>query len=84
MMPREFETALRAFATHRSFQPFLVELHGGHHLLVEHPDFLSLRGHLAIYLRKNGTLRLFDCTSVIQLCFPPLLDLPASIEPVSD
>jgi hypothetical protein len=84
MRHRPFEIALRAFAARRPFQPFLVELHGDLRLLVEHPDFLSIRGHLAIYLRKNGTYRLFDCTSVNQLCHPPFEDEPSQIEPVSD
>jgi hypothetical protein len=84
MRHRPFEIALRAFATRWPFQPFLVELHGELRLLVEHPDFLSIRGPLVIYLRKNGTYRLFDCTSVKQLCHPPFEDEPPQVEPVSD
>jgi len=84
MRQRPFETSLRAFATRRPFRPFLVELHGELRLLVEHPDFLSLRGTVAIYLRKNGTYRLFDCTSVNQFCYPPFEDEPPRLEPVSD
>lgn len=84
MMQETFEIALRSFARRRPFQPFLVELHGGLRLLVEHPDFLSLRDEVAMYLRRNGTYRLFDCTSVNQLCHVPFEDEQPPAEPVSD
>jgi hypothetical protein len=84
MMREPFEIALRSFARRRPFIPFLVELHGGIRLLVEHPDFLSLRDDVAMYLRRNGTYRLFDCTSVNQLCHVPFNDDPPHLEPVSD
>jgi hypothetical protein len=79
-----FVATLRALTNRRRFQPFVVELHTGFRLLVRHPEALTLRGDVAIFLRRNGTHRLFDASSVNQLCELPFEEEPLPLEPVSD
>jgi hypothetical protein len=79
-----FVTALRAFTNRRRFQPFAVELRTGFRLIVRHPEALVLRGDVAFFVRRNFTYRLFDASSVSQLCDLPFEEEPTPIEPVSD
>ena len=79
-----FAIALRSFTNRRHFQPFVVELHTGFRFLVRHPEALVLRGDVAVFARRDFTYRLFDCTSVNQLCDLPFEEEPPRLEPVSD
>jgi len=79
-----FVIALRAFTTRRQFQPFVVELNTGFRFVVRHPEALMLRRELAVYTRRDYFVRLFDASSVTQLCDLPFDEPPTRIEPVSD
>lgn len=79
-----FATALRSFTNRRHFQPFVVELRTGFRLLVRHPEALVLRGDVAVFVRRSFTHRLFDASSVNQLCELPFEEEPGRTEPVSD
>ena len=69
-----FVLALRMFSSRPRFRPFVVEMHTGFHFLVRHPEALILRGQLAVYIRRNYYVRLFDASSVNQLCDHPFED----------
>ena len=66
-----FAIALRAFVRRRPFQPFLAELTSGDRIRIPHPEALSMRGDVAVYTAPDGTVKLFDCSSVCQLCDEP-------------
>jgi hypothetical protein len=79
-----FKVALRAFTKRRQFQPFVVELKTGFRLIVRHPEALMLRGDVAMFIRRNRTHRLFDASSVNQLCELPFEEEPIQLDPISD
>ncbi len=71
MIHENFTATLRAFIRRQPFRPFLVELTSGDRFRVQHPEALSMRGALAVYVGTNGSVKLFDCDSVSQLCDEP-------------
>jgi hypothetical protein len=66
-----FASALRAFVRRTPFRPFQVELTSGDRFRIPHPEALSMRGDVAMYIGRDGTVKLFDCTSVCQLWDEP-------------
>jgi len=84
MTHANFVAALNAFTSRRRFQPIVVELRTGVRLIVRHPEALTMRGQVAYYVRRNSSVRLFDASSVNQLCDLPFEEEPSPIEPVSD
>ena len=62
-----FERALRSFARRTPFKPFVVEMVSGTNLLIEHPEALITRGHVAVHIDKDNEITLFDNNSVSKL-----------------
>jgi len=71
MNAQTFAVALRAFVRRQPFRPFLVELTSGDRFRVPHPEAVSMRGDVAMYIGPEGTVKLFDGSSVCQLCDEP-------------
>jgi hypothetical protein len=71
MTPQNFQIALRAFTRRSPFRPFVVELVSGDRFRVGHPEDLTLRGRVAMYVAPNKAGKLFDSESVCQLCDEP-------------
>jgi hypothetical protein len=59
-----FVRAMRPFVRRRPFQTYFVELHGGLIISVRHPEALSLRGELALYVSTLNEHTFFDSTCV--------------------
>ena len=70
-----FESALRSFARRTPSKPFVVEMVSGTNLLIEHPEALITRGHVAVYIDKDNEITLFDNSSVSK--FTTLTDTAA-------
>jgi hypothetical protein len=49
------------------FQPFTVELAGGHRFEVDHPRAMVVRDGVAVFLRPGGSPVWFDYESVSQI-----------------
>jgi hypothetical protein len=71
MNAHTFAAALRAFVRRQPFRPFLVGLTSGDRFRIQHPEALSMRGDVAMYTAPDDTVKLFDCSSVCQLCDEP-------------
>jgi hypothetical protein len=84
MTAENFALALRMFTTRRSFRPFVIELNTGFRFQITHPEALILRSELAYFVRRNFFYRLFDASSVNQVCDLPFEEEPPRLEPVSD
>lgn len=67
MTPAGLTLALRAFAARRPFQSFLIELHSGDRVRVNHPEAATIVGDVVVYKSPRNQYRLFDSTSVCQL-----------------
>ncbi len=59
--------ALRAFVSRRPFQSFLIELHSGDRVRVNHPEAATIVGDVVVYKSPRNQYRVFDSTSVCQL-----------------
>jgi hypothetical protein len=59
-----FLLAMRPFVRRRPFRSYFVELHSGLILRVKHPEALSLRGKLALYISTLNEHTFFDSWSV--------------------
>jgi hypothetical protein len=68
MNAQNFALVVAAFARRRPFRPFAVELHSGHRVRVHHPEALTLRGTLAIFVTPAATHVLFDAEAVSRVC----------------
>jgi hypothetical protein len=71
MTGQNFQIALRAFTRRSRFRPFLVELISGDRFRVGHPEALTMRGKVAMYVAPDKAVKLFDSESVCQLCDEP-------------
>ena len=68
MTPQNFQQTLRAFSRRQPFRPFVVELVSGDRFRVRHPEALSMRGTVAMFIGPNAAVKLFDSDNVSQLC----------------
>ena len=67
MTSEHFEQLLDALRTRSPFQPFTVELTGGHRFEVDHPHAMIVRDGVAVYLMPGGVPVWFDHDSVTQV-----------------
>lgn len=56
--------ALRSFTSRPAFRTFWVHLTGGELLEVRHPEALSFRGKIAVFLSTRNEHTVFDSESV--------------------
>jgi hypothetical protein len=84
MTAENFAWALRLFSSRRTFVPFVVELNTGFRLVIRHPEALVLRKDLAYYVRRDYYTRLFDASSVTQLCDLPFKEPAEPIDLFND
>ena len=64
MTAEHFEQLFQTMNEVRPFQPFTVELNGGHLIEVDFPGSLALRDGFAVYLKPGGGFFAFDHESV--------------------
>lgn len=67
MTQRVFETSLKAFQIRRPFKPFVIELHSGTAIVVNHPEAVITQAGAAVHITKDGDITLFDARSVSRL-----------------
>lgn len=67
MTADHFESLLTALTDRSPFQPFTVELVGGHRFEVDHARAMVVRDGVAVYLLPGGTPVWFDHESVTQI-----------------
>lgn len=67
MTAEHFEELLTALNEQEKFQPFTVELLGGHQFEVDHPRAMVVRDGVAVYLKPGGIPVWFDHESVTQI-----------------
>jgi hypothetical protein len=67
MTAERFDGILEALRGRTPFQPFTVELIGGHRFEVDFPSALIARDGVAVYLLPGGVPVLFDHDSVTSL-----------------
>jgi hypothetical protein len=60
MVAETFTQALRALGRRKPFKPFTVELVSGERIEIEHPEALVFRNAVAVYIRPQGEIALFD------------------------
>jgi hypothetical protein len=66
MTEENFDKALAGLKQRIPFQPFTVELVGGHRFEVDHPGALVVRDGVAVFISPGGIPVLFDHESVTQ------------------
>ena len=75
-----FLLSMRPFVRRRPFQSYFVELNSGLILRVKHPEALSLRGEVALYVSTLNEYTFFDRSSVCrvfeELPTPPVAQPP--------
>jgi hypothetical protein len=64
-----FARALRSFCNRKPFQPFFIELLTCG-LLVTHPEAITVRGNLSVFVSPLTQHQLFDSTSVCRVLEP--------------
>ena len=62
-----FLEAVRRMSRARPFEYFTVELVNGVRLISRHPEAIRMEEDLAVYVEPDGTIQLFDATSVARL-----------------
>jgi hypothetical protein len=67
MTAEHFEHLFDALNGRAPFQPFTVELVGGHRFEVDHPRAMVVRDGVAVYLKPGGIPVWFDHESVTQV-----------------
>lgn len=67
MTAEHFEQLFDALRERSPFQPFTVELVGGHRFEVDHPRAMIVRDGVAVYMRPGGIPVRFDHDSVVQV-----------------
>jgi hypothetical protein len=67
MQAEHFERALRLFTRRKRFKPFTIELVSGDRFAVTHPEAVTLRDDLALFVAPDQTFRRFDAEVVCQL-----------------
>jgi hypothetical protein len=67
MTNEHFEQLLEALLRRTPFQPFIVELAGGHRFEVDHPRATVVRDGVAVFLAPGGIPHWFDHESVTQI-----------------
>jgi hypothetical protein len=72
MTTRNFAAALHSFDHRIPFQPFLVELVSGEQFRIVHPEAISLRGDMIVFITPKKRYHLFDSGSICQLMDPPV------------
>ena len=70
MSAETFERALRSFCNRKSFKPFFIELVTRERLLIIHPEAVTLRGNLCVFVTHLAQYHLFDCSSVCRVLSP--------------
>jgi hypothetical protein len=68
MMEETFASALKDFCRRRPFVPFFVTLTDGTAFHVTHPEAVYMQKKVAVFRAANRLFRLFDATTVAQLC----------------
>ena len=66
MTVENFDRALRIFIDRKPFEVFMVELHGGQRLEVDHPGAMLFRDGSAFFFAPGGIPVLFDRNRVNQ------------------
>ena len=67
MTAEHFDGLLVALRGRSPFQPFTVELVGGHRFEIDHRDALIVRDGVAVFLQTGGIPVWFDHESVTQI-----------------
>lgn len=67
MTAERFEQMLDALSERSPFQPFTVELVGGHEFEVDHPRAMVVRDGVAVYIRPGGIRVWLDHESVARI-----------------
>jgi hypothetical protein len=67
MTSEHFEQIFDILRDRLPFQPFTVELVGGHRFEIDHPRAMVVRDGVAVYLRPGGFPVWFDHDSVVQV-----------------
>jgi hypothetical protein len=67
MTAEHFDELFIALRERSPFQPFTVELVGGHRFEVDHPRAMVVRDGVAVFLRPGGSPVWFDYESVSQI-----------------
>jgi len=67
MTAEQFEQRLATLHERDRFQPFTVELAGGHQFEVDHPRAMVVRDGVAVYLKPGGIPVWFEHESVTQI-----------------
>jgi len=67
MTSEHFEQLFDALRGRSPFQPFTVELVGGHRFEIDHPQALILRDGVGVFLQPGGIPVWFDHDSVLQV-----------------
>ena len=71
MTAENFESTLRGLHQIRPYRVFTVELVGGQRFEVDHPDALSTRDGIAVFLAPGGIPIIFDHDSVLSFIAAP-------------
>lgn len=67
MTAERFDGVLDALRGRNPFQPFTVELVGGHRFEIDYPQALIVRDGVAVFLLPGGVPVWFDHESVTQI-----------------
>ena len=67
MTSEHFDQLFIALNGRAPFQPFTVELAGGHRFEVDHPQAMVVRDGVAVFLQPGGIPVWFDHESVTQI-----------------
>jgi hypothetical protein len=78
MTAEHFDGLLDALLDRSPFQPFTIELAGGHQFEIDHPRAMVVRDGVAVFLRPGGVPVWFDHESVTQIA-GDIIDLEAPL-----
>ena len=70
MTEESFERAMRSFCKRQPFRPFFLELITRERMLVHHPEAVTHRGSLAVFVTPLAQYHLFDSSSVCRILDP--------------